>query len=92
MKNIVDNVGALIDATCVITGEPFGSLRGKSFVLKDIFDVKDSLNCNVIRIVMSQAASSCHIVNGWGLMLIRHWSVASAYNRASLICCGDLEC
>ncbi len=41
MKNIVDNVGALIDATCVITGEPFGSLQGKSFVLKDIFDVKD---------------------------------------------------
>ena len=40
MKNIVDNVGALIDATCSIAGEPSGSLLEKSFVLKDIFDVK----------------------------------------------------
>jgi len=40
MKNIVDEVGALIDATCSIEGNPSGSLQGKSFVLKDIFDVK----------------------------------------------------
>jgi len=40
MKNIVDKVGALIDATCSIEGNPSGSLQGKSFVLKDIFDVK----------------------------------------------------
>jgi len=40
MKNINDEVGALIDATCTIAGASDGSLRGKSFVLKDIFDVK----------------------------------------------------
>ena len=40
MKNINDEVGALIDATCTIAGASDGSLEGKSFVLKDIFDVK----------------------------------------------------
>jgi len=40
MKNILDDVGALIDSTCSIAGESSGPLNGKSFVLKDIFDVK----------------------------------------------------
>jgi amidase len=40
MKNILDDVGALINATCTIAGSSSGSLQGRSFVLKDIFDVK----------------------------------------------------
>ena len=40
MKNILDEVGALIDATCTTPGASSGSLQGKTFVLKDIFDVK----------------------------------------------------
>ena len=39
MMKINDNVGALIDPTCCQEGAPSGSLKGKSFVLKDIFDV-----------------------------------------------------
>ena len=40
MKNIQDNVGALINPTCCIEGNASGTLTGKTFVLKDIFDVK----------------------------------------------------
>ena len=40
MKNIQDNVGALINPSCCIEGNASGTLTGKTFVLKDIFDVK----------------------------------------------------
>jgi len=54
-----------------------------------ITDAKDSLNCNAIRTALSLVAPIDGTVNGWGLKLIRRWSVASAYNRACHICCGD---
>lgn len=40
MKKFQDNVGALIDPSCCIEGNATGTLTGKTFVLKDIFDVK----------------------------------------------------
>jgi amidase len=40
MKKIPDTVGALIDPSCCVEGSHMGPLNGKSFVLKDIFDVK----------------------------------------------------
>jgi len=40
MKKFQDNVGALIDPSCCIEGNASSTLTGKTFVLKDIFDVK----------------------------------------------------
>lgn len=40
MTYLPDTVGALIDATCTLAGHASGSLLGKSYVLKDIFDVR----------------------------------------------------
>ena len=44
-----------------------------------ISDAKHSSKCNVISTAMSQLAPIRRMVNGWGLMMIRFWSVAFAH-------------